>query len=190
MFIGRLMLKAEALILWPPDAKSRLIGKDPDGGKDWRHKEKGTTEDEMVRWHHWLNGQESEQTLGDGEGQGSQACCSLWGCKESEMSERLNNSKLECLPGTQFMGTQQHIPWPLSTSSPTLPRLCCLGTNWDWKDQVHTLLEPRLLGPPSHPVCKLQGGRYCVSFPSVSEHQWSTPCSPAACRGQSTWPWC
>ena len=80
IFIGR--TDAEALILWPPDVKSRLMGKDPDAGKDWGQEEKGTTEDEMVGWHHWLNGHEFEQTLGNGEGQGSLVCCSPWGCKE------------------------------------------------------------------------------------------------------------
>ena len=62
---------AEALILWPPDVKSQFIGKDPTAGKDWRQKEKGVTEDEMVRYHHWLNGHESEQTPGDSGGQRS-----------------------------------------------------------------------------------------------------------------------
>ena len=66
-------------MLWPPDAKSRLIGKDLDAGKDRRQKEKGTTEDEMVGWHHRLNGHEFGQALGDGEGQGSLACGSPWG---------------------------------------------------------------------------------------------------------------
>ena len=84
IFTGR--TDAEAPILWPPDTRSRLIGKDPDAGKDWRQ-EKGITEDEMVTWHHWLNGHEFEQALGDGEGQGSLACCSRWGCKESDTTE-------------------------------------------------------------------------------------------------------
>ena len=76
---------AEALILWPPDAKSWLTGKDPDAGKDWGQEGKGVAEDEMVGWHNWLNGQEFEQILGDGEGeQGSLLCCSSWGCKESD----------------------------------------------------------------------------------------------------------
>ena len=66
-----LMLKLKLQILWPPDAKSWLIGKDPDAGKDWRQKEKGTIEDEMVGWHYWLNGHELGQTPGDGESQGS-----------------------------------------------------------------------------------------------------------------------
>ena len=79
-----LMLKLKLPILWPPDAKSQLIGKDPDAGKHWRQEEKGTTEDEVVGWHHRLNGHEFEQTPGDGEGQGSLACYSSWGCKESD----------------------------------------------------------------------------------------------------------
>ena len=70
---------AEALILWPPDVKSWLIGKDPEAGKDWGQEEKGTTEDEIVGWHHWLNGHEFEQTLGDSKGQRSLVCCSPWG---------------------------------------------------------------------------------------------------------------
>ena len=80
--------------LCPPDAKSLLIGKDPDAGKDWRQEEKGATEDKMVGWHHWLNGHEFEQTWGDGEGQENMACCSLWGCKEPGTTEQLNSSQL------------------------------------------------------------------------------------------------
>ena len=74
--IGRTDVEAEAPILWPPDAENWLIGKDPDAGKDWRQKEKGTTEDEMVGWHHWLDGHKFEQALGDGDGQESLACYS------------------------------------------------------------------------------------------------------------------
>ena len=88
IFIERTDAEAEAPILWPPDVKSWLIRKDPDAGKDWRQEEKGTTENEMVGWHHWLSGHEFEQTLGDGEVQGSLACCSPWGCKESDMTEQ------------------------------------------------------------------------------------------------------
>ena len=77
---------AEAPILWPPNAKSQLTGKDPDARKDWRQEEKGTIEDEMVGWHHWLNGHEFEQALGDSEGQGSLVCCSPWDHKDSDMS--------------------------------------------------------------------------------------------------------
>ena len=80
------------LKLWTPGTKSCFIGKDPDAGKDWRQEEKGTTEDEMVGWHHQLNGYEFEQVPGDGEGQGSPASCSPWSCKESDTTERLNNN--------------------------------------------------------------------------------------------------
>ena len=90
IFIGRTDAEAEAPIPWPPDAKSWLIGKDSDAEKNWRQEEKGVTEDEMVGWHHWLNGHEFQQAPGDGEGQGSLACCSPWGHKESDMTEWLN----------------------------------------------------------------------------------------------------
>ena len=76
IFFGRTDVEAEAPILWPPDVKCQLIGKDPDAGKDWRQEKKGMTEDEMVGWHHWLNGHKFEQTLGDSERQGSLARCS------------------------------------------------------------------------------------------------------------------
>ena len=80
----------ESPIFWPPDAKIWLIGKDPDPGKDWRQEEKGTTEDEMIGWHHWLDGFEFEQALGAGEGQGSLLSRNPWGCKESDTTEPLN----------------------------------------------------------------------------------------------------
>ena len=81
IFIGRTDAEAKAPILWPPDVKGWLIRKDPDAGKDW-WQEKGMREDEMVGWHHWLNGHEFEQAPGDGEGQESLACCSPWGRKK------------------------------------------------------------------------------------------------------------
>ena len=89
IFIRKTDAEAEAPILWPPDVKSWLIGKDHDAGKDWGQ-EKGVTEDEMVGWHHWLNGRESEWTPGVGDGQGGLACCNSWGRKESDMTEQLN----------------------------------------------------------------------------------------------------
>ena len=79
--IGRTSVEAKQRVLWPPNGKSWLIGKDPDSGKDWGQEEKEVTEDEMVGWHHWLNGHEFEQTLGDREGQGSLVCCSSWRCR-------------------------------------------------------------------------------------------------------------
>ena len=82
--------KAETPILWPPNAKSWLIWKDPDAGKYWRQEEKGTTEDEMVGWHHQLDGHEFEQAPAVGDGQGSLAWCTPWGHKESDTTERLN----------------------------------------------------------------------------------------------------
>ena len=85
-------VEAQTPILWPPDVKSWLIRKD-DAGKYWNQKEKGTTEDEMFGWHHQLNGHEFEQALGDGDGQASLVCCSPWGRKESDRSERLNKIK-------------------------------------------------------------------------------------------------
>ena len=85
IFIGRTDAEAEAPILWPPE--DWLIGKDPDAGKDWGQKEKGVTDDEMVGWHHWLNGRKFEQTVGDSKRQGSLAGCSPWGLKESDMTE-------------------------------------------------------------------------------------------------------
>ena len=90
IFTGRTDAEAETPILWPPDAKNWLTGKGSDAGKDWKQDEKGTTEDEMVGWHHWLDWHEFEQAPGDGDGQGSLACCSPWGHKELDVTELLN----------------------------------------------------------------------------------------------------
>jgi len=97
IFIGRTDVEAETPVLWPPDGKSWLIRKDPDAGKDWRWEEKGMTEDEMVGWHHQLNGLEFEWTPGIGDGQGGLAFCSPWGCKELDKTERLNWNNSEVL---------------------------------------------------------------------------------------------
>ena len=94
IFIGRTDAEAETPILWLPDAKNWLTWKDPDAGKNWRQEEKWMTEDEMVKWHHRLDGHEFEQAPCVGDGQGSLACCSPWGCKESDMTEWLNWTKL------------------------------------------------------------------------------------------------
>ena len=94
MFIGRTDVEAETPILWPPAVKNWLIGKDPDSGKDWRQEEKGMTEDEMVGWHHLLDGQEFEQTPGVGDRQGGLACSGSWGCKELDTTEQLNWTEL------------------------------------------------------------------------------------------------
>ena len=94
VFFGRTDAKAETLILWPPHAKSWLIGKDCDAGRDWGQEEKGTTEDEMARWHHRLNGHEFGWTPGVGDGQGGLVCCNSWGRKESDTTEWLNWTEL------------------------------------------------------------------------------------------------
>ena len=91
IFIGRTDAEAETPILWPPDAKNRLIGKVLDAGKDWRQEENGMTEDEIVGWHHWCDGQEFEYAPGVGDGQWSLVCCSPWGYKESDTTEWLNS---------------------------------------------------------------------------------------------------
>ena len=100
MFIGRTDAKAETPILWPPHAKSWLIGKYPDAGRDWEQEEKGMTEDEMAGWHHRLDGCEFEWTPGDGDGQGGLACCDSWDCKESDMAEWLIWSDLIWFSGS------------------------------------------------------------------------------------------
>ena len=94
IFIGRTDAEAEAPTLWPPDVKNWVIGKDPHAGKDWGQVEKGTTEDKMVGWHQ-LNGHEFEQAQVAGERQGSLACCSPWGCKELDMTERLGWTEIK-----------------------------------------------------------------------------------------------
>ena len=90
IFIGRTDAEAEVPILWPPDVKNWLIGKDPNAGKDWGQEEKGMTGNEMVGWHHRLDGHEFEQAQRVGDGQGSLVCCNPWGRKEWDMTERLN----------------------------------------------------------------------------------------------------
>ena len=96
-FFRRNDAEAETPVLWPPHAKSWLIGKDPDAGRDWGQEKKGTTEDEMAEWHHRLDGREFEWTLGVGDGQGGLACCNSWGRKESDMTELLNWTELNWL---------------------------------------------------------------------------------------------
>ena len=95
VFIGRTDAEAETPILWPPDVKSWLIWKDSDAGKDWGQEEKGTTEDEMVGWHHQLDGHGFGWTPGVGNGQGGLACCGSWGRKESDATELLNWTELK-----------------------------------------------------------------------------------------------
>ena len=110
-FFGRNDAKAETPVLWPPHAKSWLIGKDSAAGKDWGQEEKGMTEDEMAGWHHWLDGHESEWTLGVGDGQGGLVCCDSWGRKESDTTEPLNWTELseELLNALSFQAVWSQI---------------------------------------------------------------------------------
>ena len=97
IFIGRTDAEAETPILWPPDGKNWLIWKDPDAGKDWRQEEKGMREDEMLGWHHWLDGDEFEQEMAVGDGQGSLVCCIPWCHKELDTAEQQNWTELKPL---------------------------------------------------------------------------------------------
>ena len=98
VLIGRTDAKAETPVLWPPQVKSWLIGKDSDAGRDWGKEEKGTTEDEMAGWHHRLDGHEFGWTPRVGDGQGGLVCCDSWGHKESDTTERLNWTELTQYP--------------------------------------------------------------------------------------------
>ena len=153
--IGRTDAEAQAqtLMLWPPDAKNWLIWKDPDAGKDWRQKEKGTTEDEMVGCHHWLNGCKFEQAPRVGNGQWSLACLSPWGRKELDMTERLNWTVLEW------------VAYPFSSRS-SQPRnrteVSCIAGGFftrealNWMETIWpTKPECLLSGPLQKQVCQL-----------------------------------
>ena len=97
IFTGRTDAEAKVPILWFPDAKSRLIGKDPDSGKDWGQEEKGATKHDLVGWYHPLDEHEFEQTPGNGEGQGSLVCCSPWGPKEPDTTEGLTHTHTQAV---------------------------------------------------------------------------------------------
>ena len=110
-FFGRNDAKAETPVLWPPHAKSWLIGKDCDAGRDWGQEKKGTTEDEMAGWHHWLDGCESQWTPGVGDGQGGLTCCDSWGHKESDMTERRIWSDANEGDIAQYCLSSPKTPW-------------------------------------------------------------------------------
>ena len=118
VFIGRTDAKAETPALWPPHAKSWLIGKDSDVGRDWGQEEKEMTEDEMAGLHHWLDGHEFEWTLGVGDGQGGPGCCSSWGHKESDMTEWLNWIELNY----KLLSRLQKSRLKKNNSTPSTPR--------------------------------------------------------------------
>ena len=115
VFFGRNDAKAETPVLWPPHAKSWLIGKDSDAGRDWGQEEKGMTEDEMAGWHHRLDGREFEWTPGVDDGQGGLVCCSSWGHKESDTTERLNWTELNWTVFIEIcIDISSELPWWLS----------------------------------------------------------------------------
>ena len=132
---GRNDAKAETPVLWPPHAKSWLIGKDSDAGRDWGQEEKGTTEDEMAGWHHWLDGLECEWTPGVGDGQGGLACCDSWGLKESDTTEQLNWTELNwtltmCQAFSERLAhiisvNPRHSPWAQYRLCPCLQMRRC-----------------------------------------------------------------
>jgi len=150
-FFGRNDAKAETPVLWPPHAKSWLIGKDSGAGRDWGQEEKGTTEDEMAGWHHWLNGRESEWTPGVGDGQGGLACCNSWGRKELDRTERLIWSDLIWCTVSCHLQTVRALLlfwsgfllflFPLSLLYLRLPELC-----WIIVVKVDTLVLFLILG--------------------------------------------
>ena len=150
IFIGRTDAKAEGPILWPPDVKHWLIGKDPDAGKDWRQKEKGTTEDKTVGWHHQLNGHEFEQAPGVGDGQGSLVCCSPWGHKELDMTEQLNWTELNCTCPLQWP-TLCGVCFSLNKSTSYLSLCLLLNSFCDETSRTWTSLLWVLAGFESQP---------------------------------------
>ena len=129
IFIGGTDAEAETPILWPPDVKSKLIGKDPDAGKDWGHKDKGATEDEMVGWHHWVNVHEFEHTPEENEGQVKLVCRSPWSCKGLN-TEWLNSNHHNPFIVYSFLRLSKRI---CSFDSPMFPfsvlSYCCSHTN-------------------------------------------------------------
>ena len=128
MFIGRTDAKAETPILWPSHVKSWLIGKDCDAGRDWGWEEKGTTEDEMVGWHHWPDGHEFEWTPGVGDGQGGLASCDSWGHKESDTTEWLNWTELNKL---MLKNKISNLQWLIcyGLSACAAPKFVCWNMN-------------------------------------------------------------
>ena len=154
---------AEAWLLWPPDAKSWLIGKDLDAGKDWWQKEKRVTEDEMVGWYHWFNGHELGQTLEDGGGQRGLVCCSPWSCKELDTAWWLNNNELQ---------------WAYNEAQGLLKTLIFHhlghGSNQSYG---HVILFKVVLYPLPPVSAVRTSWLYCRSQPSI---QWQSQCMIAA----------
>ena len=181
VFIGRTDVEAETLRLWPPDVKSHLIWKDPDAGKDWGREENGTTEGEMVGWHHRLNGHEFGWTPGVGDGQGGLACCGSGGRKELDMTERLNWTELNWAQPPSFLAYSKHVPVPSSVTRPC-PTLC---KTMDWACQAPVFMEfsrqecggglpflpPRYLPNPGiKPTSPTLAGGFFITEPTGKPH--------------------
>ena len=138
VFIGRTYVEAETPIIQPPDAKSLLIWKDPDAGRDWVQEEKGTTEDEMAGWHHLLDGHGFGWTLGVGDGQGGLACFGSLGHKESDTTERLNWTDVVILP---FFGIALLRDWNENWPFPVLwPLLSFPNLLTYWVQHFHSII--------------------------------------------------
>ena len=168
IFIGRTDAEAETPTFWPSDVKNWLIGKDPDAGKDWKQEEKGMTEDEMVGWHHWLDGREFEQVLGVGDGQGSLACCSPWGCNNSDMTEWLNWTlgKGWRFPGIWPLTT----PWSLASALELSLEVPCILVSFSLLTEDQDLIKVYLsaiLDPLDSNMLMLCLG-LCHSFPHIT----------------------
>ena len=138
ILIGRTDAETEAPIIWLPDAENWCTGKDPDAGKDSRQEENETTEDEMVGWHHWLDGHEFEQAPGVGDGQGSLACCSLWGCKESDMTEWLNWIELSWFIGRTDAEAEAPKLWLPDAKSQHIGKDSDAGKDWGQEEKGMT----------------------------------------------------
>ena len=169
IIIARTGAEAEVLILGPPDVKSWLIWKDPDAGKDWRQ-EKGTTEDEMVEWHHRLNGHEFEQGPAVGDGQGGLACCNPWGRKESDTTEQLNWTE-----GRKERRATSSLPHELSCER----AVSCPASFLPWGPHLSWLPAVLLLRAPA-------GRRLACALPPLLL---STPCTGAGLSSLSRGLW-
>ena len=193
ILIGRTDVEAETPILWPPDTKNWLLGKDPDAGKDWRQGEKGTTEDEVVRWHHQLYGHEFQQAPGVGNGQGSLVCYSPWGCKELDMTEWLNWAELNWTSRRAKQSILNEINPEYSLEGLTLKLQSFGHLMWRADSLEKTLLLGKIEGRGRMSLSKLQeivkdreGWHAAVHRVTKSQTQlreWTKACLPWALPG-------
>ena len=186
VFIGRTDVEAEIPILWPPHAKSWFIGKDFDAGRDWGQEEKGTTEDEMVGWHHRLNVQEFGWTPGVGDGQGGLVCCNSWGHKESDMTEWLNWTELNGV-------SHRYCQWNNSASrKPRSVFFSCLeaGDRWvsGWVSGVGLLWtetpKMKIIAGAREELSPVQIRDHIFLSVEVKEIFWTTYVDKRLLRGQ------